>query len=608
MRRELQEIEIIENYLIGKMNATENTAFEKQLETDANLAKNVELQKGLVAGLQRMGLKNDLLKAKRSLFMHNVWRWFGVALLLTGLAFAGIYYLDKDEAIAAQVVKEMNDEGAETKDGKVEIKDTYQEKKLSDSSDKNNIEVEELVMLSDIRSRQTVQVEVPEPDFAEIPVKQFQTFKIDPTIANILSGEEGTIIEIPAAAFDTESNQMVTIQLKEYYTLSDMVFANLTTQTNEGQLIETGGMVYIEARQASKANLKLAADKAISLKFPFEKKKEGMQTFAGEKDGFGNVVWEEAVKSYPELILTTTEAVTLPKKMIEATSEVFTIIEDMPIYPGCESNSSNSDREKCTNTKVIEFIKKNIILPANKTGLEGETRILIKYKIDEFGFIQEAIVLNSTNKYLNNYAIATVKSLPQFIPGKQRNKPVRVQYTIPIKFNIEFDDYQGGMTEGEVQRYLDSLDKEIKLKKEQVFDNIISDTIANSNQKQAALAYYTLSSSDLGFINCDSYPLAIHGKSSFNVFENDEEINCSLVLHAVRGIVKPTYIKQGKYIFPQLPNRTQVSVLAFKSEDKKNYVSYYQTNHNKEEYKFDFVPLTKEKLEQITAELNSIRN
>ena len=41
MRKELQEIEIIENYLMGKMNASEKADFEKQLETDVNLAKNI---------------------------------------------------------------------------------------------------------------------------------------------------------------------------------------------------------------------------------------------------------------------------------------------------------------------------------------------------------------------------------------------------------------------------------------------------------------------------------------------------------------------------------------------------------------------------------------
>jgi hypothetical protein len=136
---------------------------------------------------------------------------------------------------------------------------------LSDSLAKVNGD-KEFVTLSDSRSGQDF-------ESAEIPVKQFQTFVINPTIANTITGKEGTVIEFPVNAFETESSEMVTLQLKEFYKLSDMVFANLTTQTAGGELIETGGMVQIEASQPSISKLNLAPDKSITLKFPFETKK-----------------------------------------------------------------------------------------------------------------------------------------------------------------------------------------------------------------------------------------------------------------------------------------------------------------------------------------------
>jgi hypothetical protein len=150
--------------------------------------------------------------------------------------------------------------------------------------------------------------------------------------------------------------------------------------------------------------------------------------------------------------------------------------------------------------------------------------------------------------------------------------------------------------------------KNYKLKKLGAVEDKLEDINLNKAEGQRDVQYYLLASTNLGYINCDSYPFAKNGKSSFNILAANEKINCFLVLHSVRGIVSSRYIKQGKYIFPQLPNKEEVSVLAFKTEQEKNYVSYYKTIHDKSNHKFEFEPLTKEKLQQITRELDAIRN
>ncbi len=630
MRKELQEIEIIENYLLGKMSANEKADFEKQLETDASLKQNLEMQKSLIDGLQRMGLKNDLLSAKRSLFMRKVWTWFGAAVLLTAIAF-GIYYNSEKEELVEKVEKEINDERAEIKDKGVKNKDKGLRTKvdsvviMSDSRNEEKVRDEglttkedSLVMLSDSRSekmkaqvalRSNGALEKSLPDFAEFPVKGFQTFKINSSKANTITGNERTIIEIPANAFETKSEAMVELKLQEFYKLSDMVFANLTTQTKDGQLIETGGMVNIEAYQGAK--LKLAEGKSITLKFPFEEKKEGMKTFLGDKDERGIVVWKEQEIQYQKVEYIHTTA-----------KDTFSSdIQFISIRIGDESDRM----EKMFATRdedVKEYLIDHLRLP--KLSLkELKGFIYISFVVQSDGKISATEVNSAGNAPViaYEYLKKTAAELPPIVPYRKNDKYLITQFEIRVDLNKNFESKMLGGED--LQEYYDNLrrerskmkeaskedfDKKLEVRNDQIATSLEEGGLLTEDQLRSQTSQYILNSTNLGWINCDRYPFAKNGKSSFNVFERDKGINCSLILHSVRGIVSPTYIKQGNYIFPQLPNKELVSVLAFKTEDKKNYVSYYQTSHNKESHEFEFEPLTKEKLQQITIELNAIRN
>ena len=633
MRKELQEIEIIENYLMGKMNAAEKAEFKKQLETDANLAESVELQKILMSGLERIGLKKDLQIAKRNLFLRKVWTWFGVVLMLSAIGFLGYtnfvtlsdsrsgqnnnnlvtendttnFVMQNNSLAKVNGGKEfvtLSDSLAKVNGGKefVTLSDSLAKVKgdkefvtLSDSLAKVNGD-KEFVTLSDSRSGQDF-------ESAEIPVKQFQTFSIDPTKASSITGAEGTIIDFPANAFDTKSKEKVEIKLQEFYKLSDMVFANLTTQTAGGELIETGGMVQIEASQPSISKLNLAPDKSITLKFPFETKKEDMKTFTGEKDDLGNVVWEEEKYAQTEIIEISDQ---INENIIS--SSIFTIVENMPYWKECEIKMKKALIEKCTNQKITNHLKDNIEIDRRVFRKSVNGRVYISYIINERGFVENASIIRSLGPMVDKLALEAVYSLPRFIPGKQRGIPVKVLFTVPLNVNIEVevDDFS-------IERFNKTV-KDLNIKKakrDSILLNKISPNIENLELNEEAgnsISNYILSSGRLGFINCDRYPFATKGKSSFNIVENDRKINCSLVLHSVRGIASPRYIKQGKYIFPQLPNEEEVSVLAFKTENNKNYVSYYKTIHNKQDHRFEFEPLTKEKLNQITSELDAIKN
>ncbi len=115
----------------------------------------------------------------------------------------------------------------------------------------------------------------------------------------------------------------------------------------------------------------------------------------------------------------------------------FAVIENVPIYPGCEKEKTNDAKKKCMSTKISEFINKKFDTNlASDLGLEGRQRIAVQFKIDKNGKVVD-VRARAPHPRLEKEALNVVSSLPDMTPGKQRGKPVGVLYSLPIVFDIQ---------------------------------------------------------------------------------------------------------------------------------------------------------------------------
>ena len=115
----------------------------------------------------------------------------------------------------------------------------------------------------------------------------------------------------------------------------------------------------------------------------------------------------------------------------------FALIEDVPVFPGCESFSSNEERKKCTSKKISNFLNENFNTKfANKLELTGEQRVEVTFKIDNEGSIVK-IITRAKHPELGKEAARVIKTLPKMIPGKHAGKAVTVPYSLPIIFQVD---------------------------------------------------------------------------------------------------------------------------------------------------------------------------
>ena len=113
----------------------------------------------------------------------------------------------------------------------------------------------------------------------------------------------------------------------------------------------------------------------------------------------------------------------------------FAVIEDVPIFPGCE-RVSKSERRNCFQEKMNKHIRKNFRYPeiAQEMGIQG--RVYVNFIIAKDGQITN-IRMRGPDKNLEKEAQRIIAKLPNMIPGKQRGRPVRVPFSIPIPFRLQ---------------------------------------------------------------------------------------------------------------------------------------------------------------------------
>lgn len=113
------------------------------------------------------------------------------------------------------------------------------------------------------------------------------------------------------------------------------------------------------------------------------------------------------------------------RKEVEAEdpNKIYDNVEVMPEYPG-------------GHVALMRYIAQNVEYPqvAQENGTQG--KVVVQFVVDTDGSIINAHVLTSVDPYLDKEALRVIKSMPRWTPGKQKGKPVRVKYTVPVNFRL----------------------------------------------------------------------------------------------------------------------------------------------------------------------------
>ena len=106
---------------------------------------------------------------------------------------------------------------------------------------------------------------------------------------------------------------------------------------------------------------------------------------------------------------------------------VFTIVEQMPEYPG-------------GNDAMVKFLQENIQYPQYEMDHKIEGRVVVGFVVNEDGSISDITIKKRVSPGIDSEAKRVIGLMPNFICGKQQGKAVKVNFTLPLLFKIPADE------------------------------------------------------------------------------------------------------------------------------------------------------------------------
>lgn len=102
----------------------------------------------------------------------------------------------------------------------------------------------------------------------------------------------------------------------------------------------------------------------------------------------------------------------------------FSYIQVLPRFPGGDQGLS-------------DFLAKSVVYPkkALRKGVEGSVNVT--FVVERDGSLSDIKALGNPDPILVKEAVRVMKSSPRWESGRQDNRPVRVQYTVPIVFKLQ---------------------------------------------------------------------------------------------------------------------------------------------------------------------------
>ncbi len=143
------------------------------------------------------------------------------------------------------------------------------------------------------------------------------------------------------------------------------------------------------------------------------------------------------------------EAVVVPKKVEKpvvlpeepklVVPEIFDgyQVEEMPRFNACEGGDLDTKEKQLCALKALKmFLRDELDYPriAVENGIEGTA--VIQFIVEKDGSISNLKIKHDPGAGLGAEAFRVSKAMPNWIPGKQRGRPVRVRFTLPVKFKL----------------------------------------------------------------------------------------------------------------------------------------------------------------------------
>lgn len=117
------------------------------------------------------------------------------------------------------------------------------------------------------------------------------------------------------------------------------------------------------------------------------------------------------------------QKVAQPETRTESGEEVFTVVEEMPEFPGGLE-------------ALLKYLHNTLKYPAVAENKKEQGRVVVEFVVDKDGSVTDTKIVRGVSQELDEEALRVVREMPKWKPGKQKGEIVRTKYTLPVMFKL----------------------------------------------------------------------------------------------------------------------------------------------------------------------------
>lgn len=447
-----------------------------------------------------------------------------------------------------------------------------------------------------------------------------KSFEINPSEESILKGDKGTAIYIPADAFQFEDGTLPTekinIELKECYTLTDMISENLQT-TSMGFMLETAGMIYINATSDGK-QLSIKKDKAVVVGFPKSNNQDTMDLFYQQQMPDSTTTWipDYLMYQYDQSESPQNTTYEQPSNGGGDFSAIDSLPSDSTSYPikypiemtddvyyyqlSCDAYTATFVYIQPIgyNGSVLDYIRdpsNNDTAIAREFGVNNWT-VIFNVNIDKNGKFTNFRVDNEEWSAYSEKLIYTDRAIKLAEEYFRRFPPLDIKnYKEGVKHDWDYGIGLSSHRDINWDRFREKFREKYSDFKNRAVEKI----------DKGALDYYMFSVTKMGWINCDRFlDVTEEEKVDFIVkTEKPNDTKIQIVFDGIRGLMNGN-LEGGQIVFNNVPANKKIKVIGISYSNGKPTMGIAETTIGKNS--FELTGFKEFSLDQLEIELNKL--
>lgn len=151
-----------------------------------------------------------------------------------------------------------------------------------------------------------------------------------------------------------------------------------------------------------------------------------------------NTAMFKILKNSIIVIFLSCQTISVCSQDVDGENEVFKIVEEMARFPGCEHLSSSNEKEDCAKKRMMNYIYHHLAHPLEAILKHTAGQVVIQFIVEKDSSIKNIEITRDIGNGCGQAAVDVVESMnnmdKKWRPGYHKGKPVRVKYTLPVKF------------------------------------------------------------------------------------------------------------------------------------------------------------------------------